>query len=222
MKKLLFAMVFAAVLPIAAEAGTTKEDILKLAKAGLSEDVILSFVRTNGPVDKLSSDDLIELKAAGVTDKVLKSLLAPAPEAVEKVEEPGEPLQELNGAKNPYVRKPRAVEKEVVVERTVVETIPWPVLYSPRCTRAPYGSNYCSRHLRYDFCHDSTYYRSTSYGYSPSYYSGSSRYRTTTVCSPLGIYSYPYGRPRSTYYLGYYSYRPRCSSGLNLGIGFRW
>ncbi len=76
MKSLSLAIAFFAALPMAAAAETTKEDVKKLAKAGVSEDVILSFIRANGPIANLSSDDVVELKAAGVSDRVLSALLA--------------------------------------------------------------------------------------------------------------------------------------------------
>lgn len=74
-------------LGLSAFADVTKEELKKLASAGVSEDVILSYIRANGPVVKLSSDDLVELKQAGLGDRVLTaaasgtapSVSAPAP-----------------------------------------------------------------------------------------------------------------------------------------------
>jgi hypothetical protein len=50
---------------------------MKLAKAGLSEDVIVSKVRKNGQAFNLSPDQMLQLKTAGVTDKVIQVLLDP-------------------------------------------------------------------------------------------------------------------------------------------------
>ncbi len=57
-----------------AAADVSKEDIKKLAAAGVSDDVILTYVRTHGPAPRLSADDLVELKNAGVSDRVLAVL----------------------------------------------------------------------------------------------------------------------------------------------------
>src|SRR5258707_360108 len=64
MKKLSLALTFLAALPLAAIAQVSKEDLKKLAAAGISDDVILSYVRANGGVARLSADDVIELENA--------------------------------------------------------------------------------------------------------------------------------------------------------------
>jgi hypothetical protein len=80
MKNLALALAFLAGLPLAAAAQVSKEDIKKLAGAGISDDVILSYVKANGPVAKLSAEDVVELKQAGASEKVLTAILAgPAP-----------------------------------------------------------------------------------------------------------------------------------------------
>ena len=59
-----------------------KEELKKLAQAGLSDDLILGYVRHKGPVVRLSADDLLELKKSGLSDSLLVSLLphqAPEP-----------------------------------------------------------------------------------------------------------------------------------------------
>lgn len=78
MKSIGLSIALLTALPLAAEAGTTKEDIKKLAKAGVSDDVVLSFIRANGTIPNLTSDDVVELKAAGVSDRVLSALMTTA------------------------------------------------------------------------------------------------------------------------------------------------
>ncbi len=77
-----------AALPLTAAAQASKEDIKKLAAAGVSEDVILTYVRANGGAPRMSADDIVDLKKAGVGDRVLNALAgstsAPAPAVVEK------------------------------------------------------------------------------------------------------------------------------------------
>ncbi len=79
MKKLAWTLTLLAALPFALSAQVTKEDLKKLAAAGISDEVILSYVRANGPVMKLSAEDVIELKQAGASEKVLSVALGNAP-----------------------------------------------------------------------------------------------------------------------------------------------
>jgi hypothetical protein len=79
MKKLAWTLTLLAALPFALSAQVSKEDLKKLAAAGISDEVILSYVRANGPVVKLSAEDVIELKQAGASEKVLSVALGNAP-----------------------------------------------------------------------------------------------------------------------------------------------
>jgi hypothetical protein len=58
--------------------GLTVEDVVKLAKAGLSEDIIVEQIRRRGEAFDLSSDQIIELKAAHVSDRAVEIMLDPA------------------------------------------------------------------------------------------------------------------------------------------------
>jgi hypothetical protein len=63
-------------------ADVDKEELKKLVRAGLSDDLIIGYVRQKGPLVRLSADDVVELKNAGLSDVLLVSLLphqAPAP-----------------------------------------------------------------------------------------------------------------------------------------------
>jgi len=64
-------------------ASLTKDSIIQMSKAGLPEDVIISKIKAEPNPLNFSTDDLIALKAAGVSDGVLRALVAPAakPEA---------------------------------------------------------------------------------------------------------------------------------------------
>ena len=82
MKTLTMTLAFLAGLPLALSAQVSKEDIKKLTGAGISDEVILSYVKANGGVARLSADDVIELKQAGASEKLLSVILgAPAPAA---------------------------------------------------------------------------------------------------------------------------------------------
>ena len=53
----------------------TNETILKMAKAGLGEDILLSTVKGQPGRYTTTPDDLIALKGAGVTDKVIAAMM---------------------------------------------------------------------------------------------------------------------------------------------------
>src|SRR5688572_4373694 len=74
----LASLLILAAAPALASAQATKEDLKKLAKAGISEDVILVYIKANGFQGKPTSDDLVELKEAGLSDRILTGLLSPA------------------------------------------------------------------------------------------------------------------------------------------------
>lgn len=76
--KTLAALIILAAAPGFAAAQATKEDLKKLAKAGVSEDVILAYIKANGLASKPTSDDLVELKEAGLSDKLLAGILTPS------------------------------------------------------------------------------------------------------------------------------------------------
>lgn len=139
MKTWALSIAILAALPLSAAADTSKEDILKLAKAGISDDVILAFVRANG-APRLSSDDVIDLKAAGVSDKVLGALLSPR----------SEPRRE----DAPPIRREsetRVVEREVYVQPSRTIYVPSYSYYYDDCYY-PYRSySYGSCYPSYSF-----------------------------------------------------------------------
>lgn len=61
----------------------SKEDVRRLVAAGISEDLITTFVRAHAPMERLSADDLADLKKTGASDRLLQLLIdmasAPAP-----------------------------------------------------------------------------------------------------------------------------------------------
>lgn len=55
----------------------TVDDVKKLARAGISEETILAFLKANPPSFRPTAQDIVDLKEAGVTPKVLVYLLEP-------------------------------------------------------------------------------------------------------------------------------------------------
>jgi len=89
MRKTLFAVLFLSLCPILmAQQALNNDAVIKLVKAGLSEDMIVSTVNSSPGTYDTSADGLIALKTAGVTDKVVGAMIArasgiaPAPVAV--------------------------------------------------------------------------------------------------------------------------------------------
>jgi hypothetical protein len=70
-----------------AMADVTKTDVKKLLDAGISDNVIVEYVKANAPV-RMTASELISLKSSGATDNVLTvlaqymSTAAPAPTQV--------------------------------------------------------------------------------------------------------------------------------------------
>ena len=75
----------------AASADLPKGDLIKLGQAKIDESIILKYIEASGPVEPLSAQDLVDLKASGVSDRVLSAAVesagrrapqpAPAPQA---------------------------------------------------------------------------------------------------------------------------------------------
>lgn len=140
-KKTLLSLAFLAGLPLAAAADVGKEEIKKLVAAGVSDDVILAYVRAHGPAAKLSADDLVELKQAGASERVLAALVTPSAPAAPAPERTVE----------------RVVERPVYVPQTTYVYVP------------SYSTVWCGTHYRYDTCVTyTTPYYSTTYCY-PTY-----------------------------------------------------
>jgi hypothetical protein len=58
-----------------AAAPMTLDEVLRLSKAGISEDLILSRIRTEGLNSKPTADQVIEMKRLGVSDRVIEATI---------------------------------------------------------------------------------------------------------------------------------------------------
>jgi hypothetical protein len=54
----------------------TKEDVKRLVAAGVSDDVIVAYIRSHGPAAALSAEDMIDLHHAKVSERVLAAMVA--------------------------------------------------------------------------------------------------------------------------------------------------
>ena len=64
--------------PAKSAGGLTAEEVIKLAKAGLSEDIIIQQIKKNGQPFDLSTEQLIALKAENVSDRIVQAMLNPS------------------------------------------------------------------------------------------------------------------------------------------------
>jgi hypothetical protein len=62
---------------IAADAGLTPDDIVRMTTAGLSDDIIVGQIKKNGKPFDLTTDQLVALKTAKVSDRVIQVMLDP-------------------------------------------------------------------------------------------------------------------------------------------------
>jgi hypothetical protein len=53
------------------------EDIIKLSKDGISEDIIISRIKGDGKTFDLNADEILELKKQGVSDTIVKYMVNP-------------------------------------------------------------------------------------------------------------------------------------------------
>ena len=58
-----------------AQPSLNNESIVKMTKAGLGEDVIISSIKSQLGLYQLGADDLIALKKAGVSDKIITAMI---------------------------------------------------------------------------------------------------------------------------------------------------
>lgn len=79
MRNILLGIVFLALCPLLVAQQTLNNDaVIKLAKAGLSDDLIVSTINSQAGTYDTSTDGLIALKAAGVSDKIVSAVVAKA------------------------------------------------------------------------------------------------------------------------------------------------
>ena len=87
MRRSIIALVFLAFCPLlVAQQALNNDAVIKLVKVGLSDDLIVSTINSQAGTYDTSTDGLIALKAAGVSDKVVAAIMAksaaPAPAAL--------------------------------------------------------------------------------------------------------------------------------------------
>jgi hypothetical protein len=79
MRKIFVAILFMGICPLLlAQQSLNNDAVIKLAKAGLSEDLIITTINSSQGSYDTSADGLIALKSAGVSDKVVSAIVLKA------------------------------------------------------------------------------------------------------------------------------------------------
>ena len=73
MRTLLFAVLLAPWLALAAP--MTNDDVIKMVKSGLGEDIILQSISTSEPKFDTSAGGLVKLKQGGVNDRIIQQIM---------------------------------------------------------------------------------------------------------------------------------------------------
>ena len=85
-------------LPLPAQDVLTNQGVIKMVDAGLSEDLILNVVKQQSSGFSMSSNDLVELKRANVSERIIAAMMAkalgPPPSAKPEAAKPKPPPSE--------------------------------------------------------------------------------------------------------------------------------
>lgn len=127
----------------AAEAAMTNQDVIKLAQARLSDDLIIKKIRQSRRKFDTSPDGIMQLKKAGVSDRVLEVMMDPTAEAAQSA--PSTAAQTQGGAAKPAaatkLATPSAAAPETVPAHAALEKVanarPGVTMIRPKPTPAP-------------------------------------------------------------------------------------
>lgn len=94
MRKKILAIAFLAICPLLfAQQALNNDAVIKLVKAGLSDDLIVTTINASAGTYDTSADGIIALKTAGVSDKVVSAIVAKASAASQPAPLPVPPPQ---------------------------------------------------------------------------------------------------------------------------------
>ena len=156
-------------------------DVVKLSRAQVSEDVILTYIQNSGTIYNLGPQDLVYLRDQGVSDRVINTMQDQRKKATEVAAQtapPAYPDTAAGFAPPVYTQSaPVCVQPEpVYVPASTLYVIPYPSYY-PSATYAyyssyrPYYGGYCGY----------------SRPYCGAYYGGYGRYPSVGVSVSVGF-----------------------------------
>jgi|ERR1700722_2610838 len=103
------------------------EEVVKLSQTGLAEELIITKIKKNGKAFDLNTDELLELKKAGVSDTVIKFLLDPSQPYTPPAPPPPVPASGSDLASG--ISKPSVPAKQYPDDSHASEVPPEPGLY---------------------------------------------------------------------------------------------
>ena len=180
------------------------EDVLKLSRAQVSEDVTLNYIRNSGTIYQLAPGDIVYLRSEGVSDCVINTMLdqrknVPAETAAQNVA-PSAP------AAPPA---PATSDASVVAVAQYAPTYvqPAPVYVQPEPTYAPSSTLYIIPYPYAGYRYPSSYpyYYGDYYGFGGPSVSFGFGYSSGGYCGPY-YRGYHGGHYRGGYY-GHYGHR---------------
>lgn len=134
MRKSILTVIFLVVCPlVVAQQMLNNDSVIKLVKAGLSDDLIVSTINAQNGVYDTSTDGIIALKTAGASDKVVSAVVAkaaapsatrvgaaPAPTSTPSADDPDDPASPHDPGIYMLTTTPDGKRKLIFVDRTNV------------------------------------------------------------------------------------------------------
>ena len=176
------------------------EDVLKLSRAQVSEDLTLSFIQSSGTIYDLRPNVIVYLKEQGVSDKVINAMIDQRKKAMEAA------VAAQAVASDAVAQSAAAADMAgPVVTAALAPYVEAPPLYDyaePTVDYVPASTLYVISYPAAAYAYHS--YSTPSYGYG-SYgygYCGSYRYCGRGYCAPSTVYRFgcgPRGYARSCF-----------------------
>ncbi|MGA2276965.1 MAG: hypothetical protein ABSG00_05115 [Terracidiphilus sp.] len=99
MRKCILAVVFLAICPLlVAQQALNNDSVIKMVKAGLSDDLIVTTINGSTGTFDTSADGIIALKTAGVSDRVVSAIVTKVAAAAQPAPPPVPPLAPMAAA----------------------------------------------------------------------------------------------------------------------------
>jgi hypothetical protein len=158
------------------------EDVLKLSRAQVSEDVMLTFIHNSGTIYNLAPKDIVYLHNEGVSDRVITAMLdqrknVPA-EMAARTAPPSAPAPVYPDAN--AAAAAQAAAHQAAAQNAAASALPAPAYLPPEPTYAPASTVY-------DIPYASPDYYPYYYGGYPYYYGGYPYYYGPSVAFGFGF-----------------------------------
>ena len=129
--------VFVLMVTAAPALAVTIRDLLNLKAAGLSDDILIALIQTDGSIFHLTADDVIALNRQGLSERVILAMIETArkaPPVVPAAEDPQADVAAIQQESQPPVQLVQTETRvvEVPVEVPVAVPVPVPVVVRDR------------------------------------------------------------------------------------------